>query len=331
MRLSRTYFMVLICSLCCLALISEAAEPPPIQLPVSFDKVWYRPGSRGGFGGAKETGFLTIGKEGIEFAAKKSAQVWSWDKIENASYGRMRGDIDTDWVVLGLTDAGGERITVGFRDGQKLGYGQSTVRLFETIISALRQNEAGPWAVPSGFQLFDDLYKQFTIAYPIGWQPHHENMTALDGKPIWGRSWFGGQPWAELRSDAVLQAKAIKQLERGQAQGLLLDRLAAPKGLRCDADEEKAVKRLLPMIEERLDPLRWSIAPQVETVRLDGCNAWSFVGTAATSNGDPGEVRITAISDGLSVYLMQSRGDLDATEIEIFETFVNSIRIAVAR
>ena len=331
MRLSRASFMILICSLCCLALISEAAEPPPIQLPVSFDKVWYRPGSRGGFGGAKETGFLTIGGEGIEFAATKSAQVWSWDKIENASYGRMRGDIDTDWVVLGVTDVAGQRITVGFRDGQKLGYGQSTGRLFETIIFALRENAAGPWAVPDGFQLFDDLYRQFTIAYPAGWEPHHENMTALDGKPIWGRSWFGEQAWSELKGDPDLQAEEIRELERGQALGLLLDRVEAPKGLRCDAEEGKAVKRLLPLIEEQLHPLRWSNSPQVETVSLDGCNAWRFVGTAAISDGAPVEVRIVAISDGFSVYLMQSRGDLDATGVENFETFASSIRIAVAR
>ena len=50
---------------------ADEEDDATIRLPVSFDKVWYRPAIKSGFGSGKQKGLLTVSADGLEFTAKK--------------------------------------------------------------------------------------------------------------------------------------------------------------------------------------------------------------------------------------------------------------------
>jgi len=181
--------------------VAGATEESTVDLPVSFGKVWYRPAIKSGFGSGKQSGFLTVTTDGLEFSSKKQSDFLPWSRVEMVSYGSMPGDLDTKWVVLGLEPVAGERHVAGLRDGSRMGYGTGTIPIFDAVIEGMRRAEAGPYSVSEGHVPYITRFLQFALALPEGWRAFEVSNTLSGGEPVWGQTIFSPNNLKKLRAD----------------------------------------------------------------------------------------------------------------------------------
>jgi len=322
-----------------LALALGVAAPAPcaqavgaeasIELPVSFGKVWFRPGRDSGLGSGKQSGLLTVSESGLEFLAKKQTHVLPWSRIEMVSYGRMSGDIDTKWVVLSLNPVAEQWSVIGYRDGQKLGYGGDTTRVFDAIVEGLRRSAAGPFAVPQGSSAFVTPFLQFALALPDGWQPYSASETYLDGRPMWGRTIFSGLDLGQMRSDEARAGKALAAIHSGSEPAVFLDRFDAG-GFTCGRLGKTGRRRLHEQINTALRPMRlvselnWTEHPHRY------CTAWTSTGRA-TAGDEEIQVSFYAVSDDQTAYVFTILTPTGTKIDERFEPLSRSLKTAVAR
>jgi hypothetical protein len=308
--------------------VAVASTEAPIELPVSFDKVWYRPAIKSGFGSGKQTGLLTVTVDGIEFSSDKRSDFLPWSRVEMVSYGRMPGDPDTKWVVLGLEPVAGEWHYAGLRDGSRMGYGSRTVPIFDAVIEGMRRAKAGPYDVPEGQVPFITRFLQFSLALPEGWSSFEVSHTMVDGWPVWGRTIFSPTDLNDLRGDAPRLKEALAAIERGSATAVQLDRLQAGEGFSCELMKKTGRRLLDDEIALALRPYVLTAEPQWQARQHRACTAWT-----ATANASKGEtaiaLRMFAVSDGQTVFLFTARGD--AVDQDRFDALTRSLRTMVAR
>ena len=280
-----------------------------VELPVSFDKVWFRPGERGGFGGAKHGGFLTVSDEAVEFTSKKEAFAWPWEKLTYISKQPMRGDVDTDWVVLGVRQPDGSVRNIGLRDGRRLGYGEKTQAIYNTIRAAMEQVGAGPWDLQPGWKLFDTTIAQFTVSLPESWMVFHASQEFVDGRLLHGESWFG---------------LGFEDAAPTEGDALLLRREASPSPVACHSKkQEKAVAAVTERLTAALEPWAWVQSPTAEPITVDRCDGWSWKGTVADGDRRQ-ELRAVAVSDDQTLFLWIGFG-----ESLPFDDVVGTVRFAL--
>lgn len=316
----------------------EAAEA--LEIPVTIERVWYRTAKKLGIGGAQMTGDLTITEEGLHFDGRKRDFTIPLDSIHRVSWGRMRGDVDTDWAVLALVDEKGKRI-VGFRDGKKLGYGRRSRSIYETILGAARLMSVAQYKVPEGFRTYDGLDFLFTLAVPEGWSAHHRSVIEIDGQPTWGEMLFlpgserdegaPGDPWGDH-----LVEWSVDAVRAGQVGGIFIDRNKAERGMSCIGFTEKARARLLERAER--DPLFRGVRGEEESTRtepwaVDGCHGLRIVRRSRPEEGAEVVLDVRAVCDGETLFLfgLRSRADRFDADVEVFEQAVSHVRFSVAR
>jgi len=296
-----------------------------IVLPVSFDKVWFRSDRDSGLGGGKQSGLLTVSENGLEFSAKKRSHVLPWSRIEMVSYGRMSGDTDTKWVVLSLNPVADQWSFIGYRDGQKLGYGGGTTKVFNAIVEGLRRANAGPFAVQQGYSAYITPFLQFTLALPEGWHSYRVSDTYLKGRPTWGRTIFSPLDLRGTRHDEVLAA-----IHAGSERAVFLDRFDADEGFSCRRLSKAGRRKLREEIAAALKPLQLVAAPQWTPHPHRYCTAWTFIGRAIRDDTEI-DVAFYAVSDDQTVYLFATRAAVDTAIVEQFERISRSLKTAVAR
>lgn len=301
-----------------------------IALPVSFDKVWFRPGRDSGLGSGKQSGLLTVSESGLEFSAKKQSHVLPWSRIEMISYGRMSGDIDTKWVVLALNPVAEQWSFIGYRDGQKLGYGRDTTKVFDTIVEGLRRANAGPFAVTQGYSVYITPFLQFTLAVPEGWHPYAVSDTYVQGRPMWGRTIFSPVDLKGARNDEARTRQALAAIHDGSERAVFLDRFEAGEGFSCRRLGKAGRRKLREEIAATLRPLRLVAEPQWTPHPHRYCTAWTFVGRAIRDDTAI-DVAFYAVSDDQTAYLFATRAPADTAIDEQFEPVSRSLRTAVAR
>ena len=305
-----------------------ASDEAPVEFPVSFAKAWYRPAIKSGFGSGKQSGLLTVSTEGVEFSSKKASDFIPWSRVEMVSYGRMSGDTDTKWVVLGLAPIAGQRHYAGLRDGSRMGYGEKTVPIFDAVIEAMRLAGAGPYDVPEGSVPYVTRFLQFSLALPEGWSGFEVSNTLHDGWPVWGRTLFTPQNLKDLRSDELRLKRALASITDGAAAAVQLDRLEAGQGFSCDALRKAGRSRLNDEIALMLRPYKLSGEPQWEAQAHRDCTAWTA--TACAFRGETTvPLRLFAVSDGQTAFLLSVRGEV--VDEEQFDALTGSLRTMVAR
>ena len=82
-----------------------------LALPTAIDKVWLRT-DKAGWAGVKSrrsSGDLIITEEALDFGGQKKAFYIPLDAIVMVSLGKLKNDVNTDWVVLRLEELGATR------------------------------------------------------------------------------------------------------------------------------------------------------------------------------------------------------------------------------
>jgi hypothetical protein len=307
----------------------SAEAESSITLPVSFGKVWFRPG-KSGLGGGKQSGLLTVSGSGLEFSAKKQSHVLPWSRVEMISYGRMSGDLDTKWVVVALNPVAGQSHFIGYRDGQKLGYGGATTRVFDAIVEGLRQAGAGPFAVPPGHSVYITPFLQFTLALPQDWHPYRVSETFVDGRPTWGRMIFSRLDLEATRGDAARAKQALASIESGSERAVYLDRFEAGDGFTCRRLGKAGRRRLRQEIDAGFRPMQLVSELEWTSVPHRYCTAWTAAGRARLGDTEF-DVAFYAVSDDQTAYVFTARTAPGTGIDERFESISRSLRTAVAR
>jgi hypothetical protein len=112
-----------------------------ISLPLSFEKVWYRPTlERPGFFVMADTGTLTVGVDGIDFRGDKDTKYVSYENMQRVSFGKVGSDFMNNWVNIQYRNGQAESYIL-FSGGKSLGWeGIGTAdKMFYSITFALEK------------------------------------------------------------------------------------------------------------------------------------------------------------------------------------------------
>jgi hypothetical protein len=311
---------------------SEETAQEAIQLPKTLEQVWYRPGHRRGFGGAKHTGDLTLTADTIYFTTKRKEIIIPMKAIRVASFGKMRGDVDTDWLVLSIEHPGLPKL-LGLRDGRRFGYGQQTEQLRKTVMAALRLAPAAQFDVPEGYAVFEGMDRQFMMAFPVDWSTHPVLLVETEDGSLWGKTLVTAQPIDESGDD-------VRSFDRGELPGFFIDTRELVKGMSCKGFSKQGRKTLLDWIAEVAIPgsLTASRAeppaePVVESIDMDRCMGLRVLFRGAGADGIERvlDVRAVADSDNIILLGLPSLAAEYDQRLNTFEKVVSSFRLAVAK
>jgi hypothetical protein len=307
---------------------------------VTYKRVWYRTGKKRGLVGASMTGELTVTVSELTLVTRKRQVVIPMSALRTISFGRMRGDVDTFWIVLEVVRDDTTQL-VGLRDGRKFGYGQKTEEIYDGILERVRQAGAAQYDVPEGYRTYDRLDEQFTLAIPVGWRSYARSLVETGGRAPWGEIVFlpesmtpGDEPSPDERQRIWRQA--LEEADDGSAGALFVDRREAVRGMRCEGFSEKAAARLLEWAAE--DPLFEAGRGSEESTRteplvIDDCSGLRIVRRSRRAGEEERVLDLRAVSDDETVYLfgLRSRAGRHEREVEMLDTAARSVRFSVAR
>jgi hypothetical protein len=325
---------------------SPAGQRPPDEgerspgAPRRFERVSFKTGKKRGLGGNRKLGDLTITGTELTLSSKKKTVTIPLDSLHRVSFGKIRGNVDTDWVVMAFVEDGRRKL-VGLRDGRKFGYGQHTVRIYDAIMETIRRVGAAQYAVPDGFQVYDKLDSQFTMAIPAGWSVYHRALIETGQNRIWGEAVFSSEPILEESEQdperrEQRRRRMLRAIDDGEAGGIFVDRREPRRGMRCEGFSEKAMLRLREWAAA--DPLFDEGRGVDESIRtepivIDGCMGLRIVRQSRRPEEPERILDLRVISNDQIVFLFGLRSQAGRYESDLasFETVVGSVRLPVAR
>jgi len=319
--------------------IESATKPPAgaeLRLPRTIDRVWYRKGTKRALGGASISGDLTVTSEGLELTGRKKTLVIPLGSLRQVSFGKMRGDVDTDWVVLAV-ERDGEEELVGLRDGKRLGYGERTRGIYELLRRTVRSFAAAQYAVPSGWRTYDELDHQLTLSLPQGWFSAHESVVTVDGLPLWGTTVFSAQPIPAGSEDPAGRRRAFEAVSAGTTAAVILGRRETSRGMRCTGFSDAArrtVEQRLRALGARTQQAPWELGDlELGAQSLDGCSGLRLVGRGRRADGAEVVLDARAIAAEGSLFMLALRSEAEHYERRVhdFDRTVASFRRMVAR
>ncbi len=327
-------FAWVLTTLLALAVSAAPAEAPELELPVTIEEVWYRTYQKRGIGKPYSvSGNLVVSADTIEIVNKKRRVTIKMDDIRIVSFGKMKGDVDTDWAVLGLGEPGSTRV-IGIRDGKRMGYGGRTRSIYDTVLGGVRQAGAGQFRVPEGFRLYEELMDFCTLAVPQDWTSYLESLVFVgDGTP-WGRIVFSAESIRRIErkedgSPLVIEdRKVLSRVVAGEVPAFYVERRPSGRGMSCNGFTEKAEQRLIAELG------RDSGGPEadgltVTSIIIDGCSGLSIRGRS----GAEAEIEIRAVAKRDTLYLFGMRASPDQFDSRLgpFDTAVSTVKFSAAR
>lgn len=309
---------------------------PPLELPMTIDKVGYTTSLKGAPGSRfKLKGDLTLTERALELATEDDTIVIGLDEIHVASYGKLRGDVDMDWVVLGLGRTGPVEI-VGLRDGSRFGFFGDTSSLFETIRRYLRQQRAGQYAVPEGWRAWDPLHRQLSLAVPATWHEWTDELVLEKDDGCSGTLALSSQRLAGAGQGAdrpVVERQALAAARSGDLPALWITIDEAGRGDACEGLSPKAIERAR---EEAAGHPGLGLTPESFTVEpwtIDGCTGVRLAGEGRDSTGRPvrATVRVVGKPPDRYRFTTLARPDADPAETSaVYERILDSVRFSPA-
>lgn len=317
-------------------------EPPKVEetYPRTVHKVWYRTGSSHGITGPKLSGDLVITPESLEFLADKEDISIPFDAVWMISLGQMKGDVDTEWVVLSLR-RGEDRTLVGLRDGSKLGYGQGTDELYQSLRATARRFSRAQFDAPEGFRPYTELDRVFAMAVPAGWSTYHHELSSVEGIIRWGTVVFTppsatAEPGKAPETPAVQRARTLEAIRQGRTAAWVVERREAAAGMSCAGFDKGALRVLGAWIAADAffsRPAAQDDPPRFEPVEIDGCIGLRLVlrGPGTEPDAPLLDLRIVAREETAVLVGLRSKVATYEQDREPFERGISSLRLAVTR
>jgi hypothetical protein len=318
---------------------STGEEPDAEAYPRTIEKIWYRTGKDLGFAGPKHSGDLMITRTSLEFLSKKADISIPFESVGMISFGKMRGDVNTDWVVLTIED-GGSRQLIGFRDGRKLGYGVRTPDIFESVLDVAEELSWGQFAAPEGLVPYTELDHVFAMAVPEGWPSYHHEMISSGGSVFWGTAVFTPESMtsdvAENHLDGTERELALEAIQRGETSAWIVRRVESKVGMTCEGFTDKGLVKLAnwiakdPFLNVPFD------APQAtafEPAAIGVCRGVRATLRASADSGPDSVLELRAVSQGevtLILALRTNAEDLE-TDMKLFEAALPTVKFAITR
>jgi hypothetical protein len=318
---------------------TAADDAPPVQeveLPLTIERVWFKPSRRLISSG----GDLTISDEGLELVTGKKTVLIPLDELYGLSYGRYKSDVDTEWSVLGIGESGPATL-LGIRDGKKLGYGQRTRQIYETLRAAMRRLRVAQWDVPQGYVTYEALAKQFTLAVPGDWHTHLGSLV-VDGE---GRSW-GVATFSAERIDYAHRTPGeiehldadpdLRRVRSGEIPAFFVSSRRIESGMDCDGFSKKARERLIQRERERTtDAFGF---PLIEPFRLSEqtvgfCAGFRLDGRVRRPDGQELRVELYLVAHHRSQFVLGLRAleEIYPAARERLDVALATLRFSLAR
>lgn len=317
----RTLAILLAAWLCGFALAVEPsfesdADDSAIALPLTIEKLWYRAG------GKRRLGDLIVSEDGFELVARKKAFVIPLDRIQFVSYGTMKGDVDTEWVLLTVGVAPPYDV-IGVRDGRKWGYGGRTAEVYRQLRRALEQLAAGQFRVAPGYRAYEGPDRGCALAIPEDWSIYLESLVVVAGRPPGGTTIFSEQPIRAIETEADGAVKAVDDLElldailAGESPGFFIERRRAGRGMSCSGFSGSARERVLTQAREDIafgEGFEVLVPPAATVDSVGGCEALHVVGRSRRPDGAEVVLDLYAAARGETLYFFGLRALADRYE-----------------
>lgn len=291
-------------------------ETPSVRLPLTIEKVWFRTDKNRGMGKSYKMGDLRITGDAVEFVHRKKGWKAAWSDVEVISLGYMRGDVDTEWIVLKLRSAP-EGSLIGLRDGRKMGFGGKTREIHAALKEAARISSGAQYAVPPGFRTYDELEHLFTIGIPESWSAFPRDNVIFNGRVREGTVLFyEGAP--EDDADGLL-----REIEAGERASFEVERREPGKGLSCDGlDRSRIDARMADLIGDRV--------PEVEPAAVGGCSGFMYSFRDGEDRSRVHEIVVVADRHALFLFRLHLHGDRTEEARATFESSLETVRFNVA-
>jgi hypothetical protein len=316
-----------------------APEPPAegaprVALPLAIDKLWLR------VGGGRRDGDLIVSEGGIEFTGRKRAFSYPFERIRVVSLGTMRGDVDTEWIVLAIGVRPPYEL-IGLRDGSKWGFGSRTREIYHQLRQVLKQQSAAQFRVPQGHVPYEDPEHACTFAIPEGWNSYLESLVVLGGRAAHGTTILSEQPVRRVERDGPGEARVADDLElldrilAGESPGFFVERAAASRGMGCEGFSAAARESVLARAREDLvfgDGYEVLQAPVASAADLGGCRGLHVVGRSRRPDGAEVVLELYAAARGETLHLfgLRALSDRHAEHRGPFATAVATATFGVA-
>ena len=348
-RIARPGAWVLAVSLALGAPLAIAADVPQadstgnaseaVAYPRTIQKIWYRTGKDLGFAGPKHSGDLMITRTSLEFLSKKADISIPFEAIGMISFGKMRGDVNTDWVVLTIED-GGSRKLIGFRDGRRLGYGVRTPDIYEDVLDVAEELAWGQFAAPEGLVPYTELDHVFAVAVPEGWPSYHHEMISSGGNVFWGTVLFTPESMTSDASENHLggteRELALEAIQRGETSAWIFRRVESKGGMTCEGFTDKALNKLAnwvttdPFLNVPFDAPE---ATAFEPAAIGVCRGVKATLRAPAVSGPDLVLELRAVSQANATLILALRTNVDdlETDLKLFEAALPTVKFAITR
>jgi len=325
-----TFAIVTTLGLC--GAMSIASDTAGVSLPLTVEKVWYRSS------GKQRHVYLTVTEDTIEFTARKKVFSFPLDRIQVISFGKMRHDVDTDWIVMSVGVTRPYDV-VGFRDGQNWGYGLRTREIFDDLRNVLRNLSAAQYRVSPGYQIYEDPGGG-TLAFPESWSAYVESLVWTGSRSTSGTTILSAEPIRHIETAANGETKSVDDLQAldavlaGQTPGIFIERSPAGRGMGCRKISAAARERLLARARE--DRLFGEGHEVVEAVSassgvVDGCEAVRIRGRSRRDDGTEMVLELmAAVADRtLYVFGLRTLAERYESDLETFDTALSTVKFRV--
>jgi hypothetical protein len=319
---------------------NDVVESEAEKYPRTIHDVWYRTEKKRGLTGSKHSGDLTITSGSLELFARKTDISIPFSSVRMISFGKMRGDVDTDWIVLSV-DRGDERELIGLRDGRKLGFGQRTEDLFQEIVDAAEQFSWAQFAAPDGLEPYAELDHVFAMAVPEGWASYHHELVGVDGVVVWGSVVFTPEPLVETTAPARPQERgsrqaALETIQSGRTTAWVVRRRETVGGMSCDGFTSKGVKNLRGWIADDPffgEPFVIAEDEPFESSEIDGCRGLKLLvrSDEASTGGAVLDLRVAGSDEVAILVGLRTTAENYERDLDDFERAISTFKFAVAR
>jgi len=317
-----------------------AEAPAEITLPLTIENVWFTRKSGAPFRFSPSSGDLTIRDDVLTFSTRKRAHEIPVQRLRVVSFGKTPGDVDTDWVLLGIGERRAESV-VAIRDGSKFGYGQRSREIFETLKAALKTLRAAQYDVADGFRAYDVFDEQFTFAIPEDWAAYVASVTIVDDRAPWGRVLVSQEAIPREREPGepgpgpVADPRVLERVLAGRVPAFFVERRAVEPGMACAGFSRKGTARLLGLAAEgRLFPGggRLAAAPDVSPELVDRCQGLRLRSRVVGDDGTSAELDLHAIARGDTLFVFGLRAVPDRYEEfrRTLDACLSTVRFSIA-
>jgi hypothetical protein len=116
-------------------LMGEEQYFAAIEIPQTFETVWYRPRKKDFLKAYSHSGTLTIGKDAFEFTCEGKQLTVPYTSIVAVRWGTLKGDSFNEWAIVMFS---GETTTeiAAFKDGKMLGHGPDSKTIYRAFMKA---------------------------------------------------------------------------------------------------------------------------------------------------------------------------------------------------